>query len=139
VDAVFNFLVRDDPYLVGYQSGVLWANWQPKASFRSLKSVVAQVNSHKISCAAPRRPQRPVAQVLPGSTIVSLSWSPVWSPVGVSGYAVFRDGKEIGTTAGVTFVDSTAAPKERHAYRVAAFDAAGKTSRTSKRVVVTLG
>src|SRR6185312_12176551 len=72
VGAIFNFLIRDDPNLVGYQSGVLWADWTPKGSYTPIKRVVANINSGHISCARPRAPKGVAALAAPGK--VSLSW-----------------------------------------------------------------
>ena len=60
VEAIFNFLIRDDSNLLGYQSGVLWSDWRPKGSYGPLATVVAQLNARSLSCAAPTaRPLRP--------------------------------------------------------------------------------
>jgi hypothetical protein len=51
VGAFFNFLLEDEPDLEGWQSGVLWANGDQKASFAALKQAAAQAASRKIDCA----------------------------------------------------------------------------------------
>jgi hypothetical protein len=136
VDAIFNFLIRDDPNLVGYQSGVLWTDWTRKRSFPAVKRVVRAVNRGKISCRAPRAPGHLVAQVTTGPTAVSLTWQPASSPVGLAGYTVYRGGVRLGTTTGTTFVDVAVTPGTRYTYTVRAFDAAGKTGLRSRRARV---
>jgi hypothetical protein len=60
VEAIFNFLLRDDASLSGWQSGVLWADWTPKASFSALASVIAEVKSNSIDCSqVPGAPSGP--------------------------------------------------------------------------------
>ena len=51
VGAFFNFLLQDEPDLEGWQSGVLWANGDPKASFGALRQVVTDARSRTIDCA----------------------------------------------------------------------------------------
>jgi hypothetical protein len=134
VGAIFNFLIRDDPNLLGYQSGVLWADWSPKGSYDAVKRVVANVNSGHVSCTRPRAPTALVAQALPSPSRVILSWKPASSPIGVSGYSVYRNGHLLGTTPGLDFGDSTVVSGRTYAYTVRAYDAAGKRGRPSHRV-----
>jgi hypothetical protein len=135
VGAVFNFLIRDDPNLGGYQSGVLWANWTPKGSYGAVKRIVANVNSGHISCAAPGRPKALAAQILPSTVRVSLAWKAAFSPIGVSGYSIYRNGRLLGTTPNLEYTDSTVASGQSYSYTVRAYDAAGKRGRTSSRTV----
>jgi hypothetical protein len=131
VGAIFNFLIRDDPNLVGYQSGVLWADWTPKGSYSSIKRVVANVNSGHISCARPRAPKGAAALATPGK--VSLSWKAASSPIGVSGYSIYRNGQLLGTTPAFQYDDTSVVSGRKYAYQVRAYDAAGKRSRPSPR------
>jgi hypothetical protein len=50
VGAFFNFLLVDDPNLAGWQSGVLYSNWSAKPSYQAFKSVIAEVNAHRVNC-----------------------------------------------------------------------------------------
>ena len=144
VEAVFNFLIRDDPDLGGYQSGILWTDSRPKRSYAALRDVVSEVAAHAVSCAAPTAPPAPIAQVDSASQ-VTLTWTLASSPIGVSGYAVYRDGVEIGTSVGTSccvnaatqsFVDASAALGETYTYTVRAFDAAGQLGAESQPAVV---
>jgi hypothetical protein len=125
VEAVFNFLVRDDPNMVGYQSGVYWSDWTPKASFGTLAQAVADVQAGTVSCASPTAPPTLSAEL--SGPDVKLAWSASSSAIGVSGYTVYRDGSSIGTTMGLSYLD--AAPPggaASHSYSVAGYDAAGQ-------------
>ncbi len=135
VEAVFNFLIRDDPNLLGYQSGVLWADWQPKGSYAPLGAVVSQLAAGNVSCAAPSAPPSVDAQVQPGPK-VSLSWGGSSSAIGVSGYRVYRNGAVVGTTAGRSYVDSSIPAVAGYRYSVRGFDAAGQTGPASDATFV---
>jgi hypothetical protein len=50
--AFFNFLLADEPGLGGWQSGLLWANWQPKPSYRAFAHAVADVKRGWVDCTA---------------------------------------------------------------------------------------
>jgi hypothetical protein len=135
VEAVFNFLIRDDPNLLGYQSGVLWADWQPKGSYASLGAVVSQLAAGNVSCAAPSAPPSLDAQVQPGPK-VSLRWGGSSSAIGVSGYRVYRNGAVVGTTADRSYVDSSIPAVAGYRYAVRGFDAAGQTGPASDATFV---
>lgn len=51
VGGFFNFLLADESSLHGWQSGILFSDWTPKPSYGALKSVVAEVDSHRVDCA----------------------------------------------------------------------------------------
>jgi hypothetical protein len=51
VGAFFNFLLQDEPDLEGWQSGVLWANGERKASFDALSQATAKAASGSVNCA----------------------------------------------------------------------------------------
>jgi hypothetical protein len=50
VAAVFNFLIRDEANLTGWQSGLLWADGSPKDSYDAFRSVVREVNEKRVDC-----------------------------------------------------------------------------------------
>jgi hypothetical protein len=52
VGAFFNFLLADEHGLSGWQSGLLWANWQPKPSYQAFAHAVADVKRGWVDCAA---------------------------------------------------------------------------------------
>jgi hypothetical protein len=52
VGAFFNFLLADEPGLGGWQSGLLWANWQPKPSYGAFAHAVADVQRGWVDCTA---------------------------------------------------------------------------------------
>ena len=72
IAAVFNFLIRDERNLVGWQSGVLWADGSRKDSYDDFRSIVREVNEQRVDCdklkAAPGVPGGPSTAVKPGAT-----------------------------------------------------------------------
>jgi hypothetical protein len=57
--------------------------------------------------------------------------------VGVSGYRVFRNNTQIGTTSSLSYVDSRPV-KGTNSYTVKAYDAAGNVSNASNASTVTV-
>ena len=50
VGAFFNFELRDETALSGWQSGVVRADWSAKPSFYSLRSAIIDTIQHRVSC-----------------------------------------------------------------------------------------
>ncbi len=62
------------------------------------------------------------------TSTASLSWTASTDNVGVSGYNVYRNGTQVGTTANPSYTDTGLAPSTTYTYTVAAYDAAGNVS-----------
>ena len=66
IAAVFNFLIRDERNLEGWQSGVLWADGSRKDSYGAFRSIVDEVNERRVDCdalkAAPGVPGGPTGK-----------------------------------------------------------------------------
>ena len=73
------------------------------------------------------------------STRVDLSWTASTDNVGVTGYAVTRDGLALASTngTGTTFADTAVQPGTTYTYTVRAFDAAGNLSGASNAASAT--
>ncbi len=84
-------------------------------------------------------PSTPGSLAVTGTTSnsVSLSWNASTDNVGVTGYAVSRNGTEIATATGTTFTDTGRAASTSYTYTVKARDAAGNTSGASNTVTAT--
>ena len=52
VEAMFNFLLRDEREMAGWQSGVFWADGSPKGSLEAYRSVIGEVNEGRVNCGA---------------------------------------------------------------------------------------
>jgi membrane peptidoglycan carboxypeptidase len=62
---------------------------------------------------------------------VALTWNASTDNVGVAGYLIFRDGTQIGTSSGPSYVDRNAKKGTTYNYRVVAVDAAHNQSSPS--------
>jgi hypothetical protein len=51
VTGVFNFLIRDEPDLAGWQSGLLWTDGSSKDSYAPFRETVREVNERRVDCA----------------------------------------------------------------------------------------
>jgi N-acetylmuramoyl-L-alanine amidase len=65
------------------------------------------------------------------STQINLSWSPSTDNYGVTGYKIFRDSVQIGSSATNSYSDTTCAPNTAYTYTVSAYDAAANESAQS--------
>ncbi len=54
--------------------------------------------------------------------------------VGVTGYRIYRDGTQVGTTANTTYQDMGLSPSTTYTYTVSAYDAANNESGQSNSV-----
>jgi chitodextrinase len=61
-------------------------------------------------------------------TSIALQWTASTDNVAVTGYKVFRNGTQVGTSASATYTDNGLAPGTTYSYTVAANDAAGNVS-----------
>jgi len=69
-------------------------------------------------------------------TIINLSWTASTDNTAVTGYKVFRNGTQVGTTATNSFSDTGLSAATTYTYTVSAFDAEGNTSSLSTSVSV---
>jgi len=67
---------------------------------------------------------------------INLSWNASYDNVGVTGYLVYRNGIQIGTTSNTFYKDISLSPARKYKYIVAAYDAAGNVSKISSSVSV---
>jgi hypothetical protein len=84
---------------------------------------------------APTAPTHVEAEAVSESG-VELSWEASEDNVGVTGYTVYRDGAEVGTTTSTTFQDTGLTDATTYEYTVTAADAAGNISEASEAVSV---
>lgn len=64
-------------------------------------------------------------------TEIDLQWSSSTDNVGVTGYFIYRNGTNVGTTAGTTYTDTGLLASTSYSYTVSAFDAASNESARS--------
>ena len=85
-------------------------------------------------------PSAPTGLAAGGTTASSttLNWTASTDNTGVTGYDVYRNGTQVGTTTGATgYTDSGLSASTSYSYTVKAFDAAGNLSPASNTATVT--
>jgi beta-glucanase (GH16 family)/chitodextrinase len=97
---------------------------------KTSSAVTVAVNNTLSDTQAPSVPSGLSATTV-SSSQVRLSWSPSTDTVGVTGYAVYRGGTQVGKTTTTTYVDEGLAPGTTYSYAVSAYDAAGNSSAKS--------
>jgi chitodextrinase len=78
-------------------------------------------------------PSVPTGLTQTGSTLttVSLGWTASTDDVGVTGYKIYRNGTQVGTSASTSFTDTGLTSNTNYSYTVSAHDAAGNDSAQS--------
>jgi chitodextrinase len=71
------------------------------------------------------------------SSTVSLSWTASTDNVGVSGYTIFNNGTQVGTSETTSYTDSGLTPSTEYTYTVSGCDAAANNSAQSTSVQAT--
>jgi hypothetical protein len=71
------------------------------------------------------------------SSAVNLSWTAATDNVAVTGYKIFRNGTQIGTSATADYADIGLNPATSYSYTVSAYDAAGNASAQSAAATAT--
>lgn len=89
-----------------------------------------------LDTAAPSAPAG-LSAAAPASTTVHLSWTASTDNVGVTGYRVYRNGSQIGTSGTTSYTDGTTAGTTAYSYTVRAYDAAGNLSGQSNTATIT--
>ena len=107
------------------------------AAYDAANNVSAQSSSSSATTfasssdtSAPSVPSGLTASAASASQI-NLSWSASTDTVGVTGYNVYRNGVQVGTTGSTSFSDTGLAASTGYSYTVAAYDAAGNVSSQS--------
>lgn len=86
---------------------------------------------------APSAPQNLSVTSVTGSA-ASLAWGQATDNVGVTGYAIYRNGTKLTTVAGTTYTNTGLTPETAYTYAVTALDKAGNESAKSAEVVATI-
>jgi len=71
------------------------------------------------------------------STRIDLAWTASTDNVGVTGYKIYRNGAQIGTSATTAYSDTTCSSGQTYSYQVSAYDARSNESAKCTAVIVT--
>jgi fibronectin type 3 domain-containing protein len=150
VGAFFNFLIADEPILTGWQSGALFADMSPKASFPAFQQAIGAATAGSVDCASlkggqpsgdfmpPAAPAGLAGQALTAPLRVVLTWSATTDDSnGPVLYRVYRNGALIGTTAETTFTTTAVAEGTTYTFTVRGIDAASNLGNASAGASVT--
>jgi chitodextrinase len=150
VGAYFNFLLADEPILTGWQSGPLYIDRTPKASYPAFQQAFAAATSGTIDCAA-LKGGLPSADFMPPSVPtnvtgvagtsplrVDLTWSASTDDASAITYRVYRNAAWVGTTTATSWTNVAVSDGATYSYTVRAIDAAGNLGDASSAVTVTL-
>ena len=133
---MWNLIASAKPFLVGTGGSVKVGNGTGETSLNVMADAVKFVYVPGADTQAPTVPTNLTAT--PAScTQVNLSWTASTDNVAVTGYKVFRNGGQIGTSATTTYSDSTCSPSTAYTYTVSAYDAAGNNSAQSAPATAT--
>jgi chitodextrinase len=64
-------------------------------------------------------------------TAIQVAWTASTDNIGVTGYKVYRNGSQVGTTASISYTNTGLTPSTTYSYTVSAYDAAGNNSAQS--------
>lgn len=67
---------------------------------------------------------------------ILVSWTASTDDVGVTGYRIYRNGIQVGTSATTSYADTGLSPETSYSYTVAAYDGAGNLSAQSSPPVI---
>ncbi len=109
--------------------------------FRSIRGTVPDIGGHEFSSntvdsIAPSAPSG-FSATTNSSTKITLVWSASSDNVGVTGYRIYRNSIEIGTSAVTSFTDNSVTGGATYSYTIKAYDAAGNLSASSSTATVT--
>ncbi len=76
VRAFFNFLLWDEPDLSRWQSGVLWVDGTPKASYDTLRAVIGEARDRRVDCAHVSGATPSTAKRAEDALVERIEWSP---------------------------------------------------------------
>jgi hypothetical protein len=149
IGAYFNFLLFDEPVLIGWQSGAYWADRTPKDSLPAFRQVIAEINAGAVDCNAlkggppsadfmpPTAPANVAGAASRDPLRVELSWTASTDDASAISYRVYRNGAHVGTTATTAWTNTAVAPATTYTYIVRALDAAGNLGAASPPLTVT--
>ncbi len=132
----WNLLVAAKPFLAGAAGYVKIGNGTGETSLVVMADAVRFLLVSQPDTEPPTVPTNLSATAVSG-TQVDLTWTASTDNVGVTGYKVFRNGGQIGTSATTSYSDTTCSPNTTYTYTVSAYDAANNESAQSAPAVAT--
>ena len=122
-------------HVINGTGGRVYAN-TPAEAMRQTVTEFAGTGSPVKDTQAPSTPGG-LSGTAASSSQVNLSWNASTDNVGVTGYTIFRNGTQVGTSTGTSYSDTGLTASTAYSYTVKARDAAGNVSAASSGVSVT--
>jgi len=132
----WNTLVSAKPFSTGTDGYLKLGNATGESSLVVMADAARFLKVGDIDTQPPSVPTGLTANAV-SQTRVDLTWTASTDNIGVSGYKVFRNGSQIGTSVSTSYSDTTCSPNTTYTYKVSAYDAAGNESAQSSPAVVT--
>lgn len=120
----WNLIANAEPFAVGTTGYVKVGNGTAEASLSVMADAVKLVFADMTPPTAPTN----LAATASSNTQADLTWTASTDNLGVTGYKIFRDGVQIGTSATTSYSDTTCAAATHYVFEVSAYDAAGNES-----------
>jgi chitodextrinase len=99
--------------------------------------ILSEVSNATVSASLPV--PAGLSAVPASATGINLSWSAPPVNVGVTGYKIFRNNDQIGTSASTTYSDTGLTPLTAYQYKISAYDSSGhESAQTSQQSATTL-
>jgi N-acetylmuramoyl-L-alanine amidase/chitodextrinase len=132
----WNLLVAAKPFLAGASGYVKIGNGTGETALNVMADAVRFLLITQADTQAPTVPTNLTATPV-SPTQVNLAWTASTDNVGVTGYKIYRNSAQIGTSATTSYSDTTCSPNTTYTYTVSAYDAAGNESAQSAPAVAT--
>jgi chitodextrinase len=110
--------------------GTTWTNWDYNGSPSTGNDLQFYFDIAQNDTTAPSTPANLTGTAISASQI-NLTWTASTDNVGVTGYKVFRNGAQVGTSATASYSDTGLTANTTYSYTVSAYDAAGNNSAQS--------
>ncbi len=116
-----------------------WTSYTVQVRARDAATNIGPASSNSFTTPDTHAPTAPtgLSGSAPNSNTVNLSWNASTDNVAVTGYRVYRNGSQIGTSATTSYSDGGRTGSTTYSYQVAAYDAVPNVSGLSNLINVT--
>jgi hypothetical protein len=130
IDSTFKFEYNFNQKWMSSDGLTLYMVFSGQGSFDAFNVIKATFTLKTGDSAPPSIPTGLSATAVSSSQI-NLTWAASTDNVGVTGYKVYRNGSQVGTSTTTTYADTGLLPLTTYTYTVSAYDASGNTSAQS--------
>lgn len=120
----WNLIANAKPFLIGTAGYVKVGNGTAETSMSIMADAIKLVFADMTPPSVPTN----LAVTAASETQADLTWTASTDNLGVTGYKIFRDGVQIGTSTTASYSDTTCLKAIHYVFEVTAYDAAGNES-----------